>query len=507
MSSIKGYPIEGRREDLETDNKLQAKHATVTPAGQTRRALDTSSGGFYEVTASVAVETGSTSSNVTITGHSIKKGDLLRILTTANGIEEEEVFVDEVINANNVKLAGDLSADLANGDTIAIYRYVSKKLGSDGSDTSTLIAPPIEINVTSAGTTAATTVLDDQDNPTNTVPIPVRLFGTSGSLSVTSNELNVQLSHSGGTPDSVRIGDGTEILAINASQEAQVRDDDANTTLTSIDGKDFATQTTLAALLSAFNAEDFSSETTLAALSAKFNSLGQKANAASAPVTLSTEQEALLSTIAGDTTSLDGKDFATETTLDAIKTAVQLLDNIVNGSNQADVAIADIGAAASEATLSNIRSDTQSLDGKDFATETTLAAMSAKLPATLGQKTSANSLAVVLPSDQNVNVSGKTPVSFARVEYSSSNVTAAAYTEIISDTGATAGKEVIIFHANGEPIYLAIGAAASEVDQMIVIPGGFNHPVELSVPANSRLSVKALSNTITTGQIIINVLG
>jgi hypothetical protein len=70
--------------------------------------------------------------------------------------------------------------------------------------------------------------------------------------------------------------------------------------LTAFNAEDFASETTLSALNVAFAAEDFASETTLAALSAKFNSLGAKASAASAPVVLSTEQEAILQSIADD---------------------------------------------------------------------------------------------------------------------------------------------------------------------------------------------------------------
>jgi hypothetical protein len=57
--------------------------------------------------------------------------------------------------------------------------------------------------------------------------------------------------------------------------------------------------------------------------------------------------------------------------------------------------------AATETTLAAILVDTTSLDGKDFATETTLAALSSKLPAVLGQTTMANSLAVTIASNQS----------------------------------------------------------------------------------------------------------
>ena len=51
--------------------------------------------------------------------------------------------------------------------------------------------------------------------------------------------------------------------------------------------------------------------------------------------------------------------------------------------------------------LQAINADTTSLVAKDFATEVTLAAMSAKLPATLGQTTKSGSVSVTMASDQD----------------------------------------------------------------------------------------------------------
>jgi hypothetical protein len=136
----------------------------------------------------------------------------------------------------------------------------------------------------------------DTVTPSNSEAIPVNIVtvngqGISTTVDLTGAQINVQLSHNGTTPDSIRVGDGTNLLGINANNEAKVRDADSiaelvlikghvdgiegkldglQTTLSSIDvnisdietlvtstntkidtlnGKDFATQTTLAALL------------------------------------------------------------------------------------------------------------------------------------------------------------------------------------------------------------------------------------------------------------------
>lgn len=96
-----------------------------------------------------------------------------------------------------------------------------------------------------------------------------------------------------------------------------------NSLLTAFNAEDFSTETTLNSLLTAFNAEDFASETTLAALSAKFGSLGQKASAGSAPVVLSTEQEAIIQQIADNQqVDLDVVDFLDAGVLDASSTNI-----------------------------------------------------------------------------------------------------------------------------------------------------------------------------------------
>jgi hypothetical protein len=119
-------------------------------------------------------------------------------------------------------------------------------------------------------------------------------------------------------------GGGGTGLATEAKQDTQITlATAANALLTSLEGKDFATQTTL---------------------------------------------EAVRVLIA----SLDGKDYATETTLASIKTVV---DNIKLDTAKLDV---NLSTRATETTLEAVRVLLASIDGKDFATETTLAAIKAQ---------------------------------------------------------------------------------------------------------------------------------
>jgi hypothetical protein len=109
-----------------------------------------------------------------------------------------------------------------------------------------------------------------------------------------------------------------------------------------------ATQATLNALLTAFNAEDFATsakqDTLLSNIITRLNTLGQKVSAASAPVVLSTEQEAIF---------------------DAIKTAVENIDSDLGTGGLAlettQVAIQNL-ITSTNALLTTIDADTSNLD-------------------------------------------------------------------------------------------------------------------------------------------------
>lgn len=409
--SIRLKSYRGAIEDIPSGAKSELDFITGQLVGSTKRGMDTISYGITLVgAADRVVEAGSDDRDIVLTAHGFQEGYAIRFKTGSMDEIGQLIMIKEVIDANTFRLDGNLSADAAPGDTFDVFIWTPQRLDATGASLASIIAPPIEFVYDGV----ATQVEEDTVTPANNRPLPVKLTSVTGDINITAGDLNVQLSHTGASFDSIRIGDGTETANVNASNELQVADDTARTSLSNIEGQLPATlgqkasaaslavviasdqsalninnisgtislptgaateakQDSAITLLTSLDGKDYATETTLAALNAKFNSLGQKASAASAPVVLSTEQQALI---------------------DAIKTAVETIDNAVNGSNQLDVALADLGGAATEATLASI-------DGKDFATETTLAAMSAKLPATLGQKAKAASLAVTLASDED----------------------------------------------------------------------------------------------------------
>ena len=484
--SIKGYPVEGRRADLEPDADALG-YATVVPRGVNRRALDVVNGGVYLV-ASDIVEAGSTNNVINATSHSAKKGDVIRF--TSSAVDEFEVIVKSV-TANAITIYGNTSVAPSAADTFDILRPITERFSSSGATLATVTPTPIQYVLDSVNTD----VTEDTSTPANNRPLPVKLVDAGGdfAVNIANQNLEVQLTDVGANYDSVRIGDGTETVAVNASNEMQVRDDDANTALGTANTSlgtlvtsNAAIQTAVELLDNAVNGTTLNvtiaaegavaTEATLAAMSAKFSSLGIKANAASAPVVLSTEQNTLLTNMV---------------------TALQLLDNAVNGTTF-NVTIAAEGAVATEATLASI-------DGKDFATETTLAAQSAKLPASLGQKNSAGSLAVVLASDQTpIKMGGLTPVDFLDsgvVDTSSTNIPVGGV-QVVASLAADCSQIEIIDDV-GE--YMSIRDGGGTVLSYLPLGGGL---INLNISSGTTLRLYSeTGSTISVGSIAMNFLG
>lgn len=93
---------------------------------------------------------------------------------------------------------------------------------------------------------------------------------------------------------------------------------------------------------------------------------------------------------------------------------------------------------------------------------------------------------------------------FVRNAYASTNVTTGAYVQLIAATGAVTNR-LQIFDSCGQTLKLAVGGSGSEVDQILIFPGG-NGDVPLRIAAGARVSVRAVSGNCTTGELDINLL-
>jgi hypothetical protein len=198
----------------------------------------------------------------------------------------------------------------------------------------------------------------------------------------------------------------------------------------------------------------------------------------------------------------DGTTLAGVTLTNDLKVFDSALDAKITSCDTDDVTITSSvlpTGAATEATLA-------ALAAEDFATETTLAALSAKVTAvdTGAVVVSSSALPTGAATEATLATlkSGKSSVNISRNDYSITPVTTGAYTQLIASTSALI-NEFEIFDSSGQTLVLAVGPAASEVDQIYVFPGG-NGRVPLSIASGSRISIKAVSATANVGEITIN---
>ena len=511
MSSIKGFPFSGKLQDLDDASyeRLQERFVTVMPIGPVRAGLDTYAMGVYRVGASArVVEAGSDDKQLVLTGHDFKKGDIVRLLSTTNPIEEYEISVRRIVDANTVEFNGVLSASLTTGDTFDILRAVPQRFDSTGASLASVVSPPIQFE--RDGSTV--TVTEDTVTPANNLPLPVKLTDITGDINITANDLNVQLSHSAANPDSVQIGDGTDLLAINADGSINVQ-----FSATDLDIRDLSASQDNVAISDgtdtlAINADGSinvgATDLDIRDLSHTQDSVrigdGTDLLAINADGSINTTISA---------TDLDIRDLSASQDNVAISDGTHTLDINADGSIDAVVTATDLDIRDLAHTQDSVRigdgvelanvNASNELQVADDTARTTLSTISGKLPASLGQTTAANSLAVVPASDYvPASSSGRSAVDYARLDYSSTNVTTGAFVELKAAVAQDA-EFIEIFDSSGQTLELAFGGSGSEVVQFRIFPGG-NGQIPLTVAQSTRISLRAVSANATAGEININ---
>ncbi len=321
-----------------------------------------------------------------------------------------------------------------------------------------LTASPIEINVDGV----ATTVNLDTIVPASSIPVPVQIINGAAAGTVDQGLPNTIANAWPVLPT-----DGTNSQAFTAGSEAQVSDATSHTSLASIDGK--------------------------------LNSLGQKLMAASAPVVIASDQSAIPASQSGTWNINDISGTISLPTGAATEATLATLDGKVTACNTGAVTI----SAALPAGGNTIGAVTQS-SGPWSQNITQIGGVALAL----GQTTMSASIPVVLSSNQSTlpvtpaASTGRAKVNILRNAYASVNVTTAAYVQLVASTAAIINL-LDIFDSSGQTLVFAVGGAGAEVDQFNIYPGG-NGRIELAIPASSRLSVKAVSATASTGELDIN---
>jgi hypothetical protein len=357
MASEKGFPSK----DRETERLVPQEHITAQPVREKQWAKDVLAHVSIEEIDTDAVEAGSTTSVIVATAHVAKVGDVIKF--TSGALTDKEAKVIKV-ETDSMELGELLSEAPAASDAFTIYRHTYLET-SGGALNVNAVQTPIKFRLDGA----EQEVVEDTGTPANNRPLPVKLTDVTGDINITANDLNVQLDHNSANPDSVQIGDGTETLSITASGEAETSDASTHTKLDTLNAKDFATQTTLASLLSAFNAEDSASQTTLAALLTERQLKAdltetQPVSAASLPLPTGAATEATLAALAAE-------DFATQTTLAALLTELQLKADLTETQPVSAASLPLPTGAATEAkqdtgntSLSNIEADIDALNAR-----------------------------------------------------------------------------------------------------------------------------------------------
>lgn len=331
--SVKGYPSQTALE------RGKADFATVEPVRGQQRGLSVNAHVYVYIVTSDAAEAGSTTSIINATANVARVGDIINF--TSGAFLNTEVKV-EAVTANTITLVQDMPSAIATGVTFEILRPKYPVVGVDGSISVTTSQGPVQF----VRDGVDTEVNEDTVTPANNRGLPVTIVGAAGEVQITAGSLEVHLSASGASPDSVRVSDGTDELAINA-------DGSINTVVAS------SALPTGAA-----------TEVTLSAVNGKLNSLGQKAMAASVPVVIASDQSPIA--VSGTVSTSEQAVVADGGALPAVVkvvggfdgSLVQVIKTDAAGELQIDVLSSALPTgAATEATLS-------SLNGKVVAVDT-----------------------------------------------------------------------------------------------------------------------------------------
>lgn len=88
-------------------------------------------------------------------------------------------------------------------------------------------------------------------------------------------------------------------------------------------------------------------------------------------------------------------------------------------------------------------------------------------------------------------------------DFSSTSVTSGAWVELTPST-SRAAFALEVFNGQGNPIEIGFGASGSELAKVYVFAGGLDRQ-EYFIPSGTRLSMRAVSASATTGNLYINL--
>jgi len=246
MVSIKGFKsqqalqqkLAGYSEDQSID---KLRYTTIQEMSGKRHALDVLMHGAYQITTSPkTIEAGSNIRTIKITGHGAKVNDIVRL---SDGTQFAALSIPD---ANTIITSVELDVSPV-GDTCTIWRHINPSYNSDGSlntsqgpvqfidnGVSTQVKNDDSVPANNQPLPSAMMIRKDDGNfypvtldttsPYAHTPIPVAITDVTGTTNVTINagDIAVGIKHNGADPSSVRIGDGTNLAAVSATNALKV---------------------------------------------------------------------------------------------------------------------------------------------------------------------------------------------------------------------------------------------------------------------------------------------
>jgi hypothetical protein len=340
---------------------------------------------------------------------------------------------------------------------------------------------------------------------------------TTGEIPVTANvSINAE-GTPGSPPPSVALyvagTDGTNLQGLKTDSSGELQVDVLSSALPT-GAATAANQTT--------------ANTSLSSIDGKTPSLGQATSAASVPVVIASDQSGVLvepGNTANTTpwlfTISQGGNAATVTADNALKVdASAALQPVwdaggsltVDGtvSIAGDVSVTQSGSWSVNADGSAVTVDSGLIQVSNLPTivDTNTGAAGSSTPRVVlatRHEAAATPLSVRLSNGTSFGTPSPTGRAYAdsvRNDYSSTNVTTGAWVQLIASTAA-AINGITIFDSCGQTLELGTGAAASESRVMIIPPGGIDGFVPLAIASGTRVSVRAVSATCSSGELDI----
>ena len=541
--SIKAFPNQKKLTKqlsgiTQAQSDTHAQFITAQPTSSDKIGLDSVQIGVYRTSALVKTATASTVEPkriITNTAHGGLVGDMVRFQDTAANAGFESAILS-IPDANTIVLASESPLDIVTGNEFFILRHVVPRYDATGSTIATLTPVPIQF----VRNAVNTDVSQDTSTPSNSRPLPIRVLNPDGT------EVTPATSGAQTTTNASLSSIDTKLT----SQATAANQATTNGSLSSIDTKltsqaTAANQTAQATLTGAVVETAPATDTASSGLNGRLQRIAQRLTSL-----IGLLPAALGSTVAASSlgVALSTEDIARQGIITETAPASDTASSGINGrlqriAQRLTSLIAQVPAALGQTTMANSLAVTLASNQSSIPVASTLTAETTKVIGTVNIAASQTVGLVAgatiigsLTANQSVNVAqmngvtvtmgngasgtgvqritiasdstgsikqgAKTAVTLTRNDYTSVSVTTAAYTQLIASTSA-AISEIEIFDSSGQTLALATGAAASEVNQVFIFPGG-NGRIPLSIAAGVRVSIRAISATASVGESTIN---